>query len=88
MNTVQTFTKAFAATTAVPFARNSDGTNNNYLPLGVAKAILVTATLSSGITLALVDGTTVALGNQTLGTIIPISCTMATFAAGTCVALA
>ena len=48
----------------------------------------VTATLSSGITLTLPGGATVALGNQTIGTLIPIRCTMATFAAGTCVALA
>lgn len=72
---------AVAATTAVAFTAPR-------IPGGVASAILVTATLSSGITLTLPNGDTVALGNQTLGTLIPIRCTIATFAAGTCVALA
>lgn len=78
---INAYNFAVAATTAVAFTSPS-------IPLGVASAILVTATLSSGITLTLPNGSTVALGNQTIGTLIQIRCTMATFAAGTCVALA
>ena len=73
--TFQSFSRAIAATTATPFS------------IGVADALLVTATLSSGCTVALVDGTSVAIGNQTLGTLIPMRCTQATFAAGSLVAL-
>lgn len=75
MKNIESFTAAVACTTAVAITG------------GHADALLVTATLSSGITLTLTDGTTVALGNQTLGTLIPIRCTVATFAAGTVVAL-
>lgn len=74
MRTIETFTQAVAVATAVPIA-------------GGADALLVTATLSSGCTLTLLDGSTVAIGNQTLGTVIRIKCAMATFAAGTLVAL-
>ena len=58
------------------------------LPLGIANAILVTSTMSSGLTVTLPNGATVALGNQETGTLIPIRCKAATFAAGSCVALA
>lgn len=64
-----------AATTATDFS------------IGRADALFVTATLSSGLTVTLLDGTTLTLGNQTLGTWIYIQCTRATFAAGTLVAL-
>ena len=64
-----------AATTATNFS------------IGPADALLVTSTLSSGVTVTLLDGTTLALGNQTLGTYIYIQCTRATFSAGTLVAL-
>lgn len=69
------YTTGVAATTAVDFS------------IGRADALLVTATLSSGLTVVLLDGTTLALGNQTLGTYIYVQCTRATFAAGTLVAL-
>lgn len=75
----EAFDFAVAATTAVPF-----GTTN--FPGGIANGVFVTATLSSGVTLTLANGTTIALGNQTLGTYLRYRCTMATFAAGTCVA--
>jgi hypothetical protein len=39
------------------------------------------------LTLTLPGGTTVAVGNATIGTIIPIQCTTATFAAGGVVAM-
>ncbi len=75
------FDYAIAASTQVPFTTAQ-------LPFGIASAILVTETLSNGITLTLPNGTIIALGNQVIGTLIPIRCTTATFAAGSCVALA
>lgn len=70
------FHKAAAATTNVDFT------------IGIADAVLVTATCSSGLTLTLADGsTTVALGNVLIGTLVPIRCTKAVFAAGSVVAL-
>lgn len=69
------FPVAEAATTATPFT------------IGLAKAVYITATCSSGLTLTLPSGGTVAVGNATIGTVIPIACTVATFAAGGVVAM-
>lgn len=69
------FHKAEAATTNVDFT------------IGAADAVLVTATCSSGLTLTLPGGTTVALGNVLIGTLLPIRCTKAVFSAGSVVAL-
>ena len=82
MASAPTFTSypvAVVATTA---------TNYSFVAsLGPADALYVTATCSSGLTLTLPSGSTVAVGNAVIGTIIPIPSTQATFAAGGVVAL-
>lgn len=52
-----------------------------------ANAVYITATTSSGLSLTMEDSSSVAFGNVTIGTIIPVRCTKATFAAGGVVAL-
>lgn len=65
----QVYTVAAVATTAVATSPAAHG-------------VYISATCSSGLTLTLTDGTTVAVGNATIGTFIPIRCTTATFSAG------
>lgn len=61
-------------------------TDTNY-SIGQADALYVTATCSSGLTLTLPSGSTVAVGNAVIGTIIPIPSTKAVFSAGGVVAM-
>lgn len=70
--------------TFVSFARTEVATSTVACSF-VADGVLVTATLSSGCTLTKSPGTgggTIAIGNQTIGTYIPIPCVSAEFAAG------
>lgn len=73
--TFTSYASAVAATTATPYS------------IGRADALYISATCSSGLTVTLTTGATVALGNATIGTIIPVASTQATFAAGGVVAL-
>lgn len=71
--------------TFVSFKQAEAGTTDTVPNLAPADGFLVTATLSSGATVTLTDGTTVAIGNQTLGTYIPLACTKVVFGAGSLV---
>jgi hypothetical protein len=64
------FDYAFRAVTTAAF-----GTN---MPGGIAKALLVTAN-TTALTLTKPDGTTINVGDQPLGTIVRIPCTVASF---------
>mgnify|MGYP000846896877 FL=1 len=70
--------------TFVSFARTEVATTTVACTF-VADGAFVTDTLSSGCTLTRAPGAgggTIAIGNQTIGTYIPIPCTTATFSAG------
>lgn len=73
--TFTSYASAVAAATATPYS------------IGTADALYVTATCSSGLTLTLPTGGTVAVGNAVIGTIIPIPSTQAAFSAGGVVAM-
>jgi hypothetical protein len=73
--TFTSYAQAVAASTGVAYS------------IGTADALYVTATCSSGLSLTLAGGGTVAVGNAVIGTIIPIASTAATFAAGGVVAM-
>ena len=70
----ETYTAAHDAATGVAFPFT-------------ASAVLVTSTLPVGASLT-VNGVAVTIGAQPTGTLIPIRCTMATFASGDLLALA
>jgi hypothetical protein len=72
---IESYPSAEVASTGVAFAG------------GPAHAVYIVATCSSGLTLTLVSGATVVLGNAVIGTTIPIRCTTATFGAGGVAAL-
>jgi hypothetical protein len=77
----QVFNYAVLATADVAFTAAQ-------VPHGIAKGLLVTTTITSGITLTLSNGsTTVALGNHTVGQYIPIRCTKVSFGAAGAVAM-
>lgn len=70
------------------FHKAAAATTNTNFSIGTADALLITATCSSGLVLTLSDGsTTVDVGNALIGTLLPIRCTKAVFAAGSVVAL-
>jgi hypothetical protein len=73
--TFTSYAQAVAATTTVAYS------------IGAADALYITATCSSGLTLTMPGGGTVAVGNAVIGTIIPIASVSAAFAAGGVVAM-
>lgn len=44
------------------------------LPEGIANGLIVTTTLAATVTVTLLDGSTVVLGNHAVGTLIPLRC--------------
>lgn len=73
--------------TFTSYAQAVAATTNTDYSIGQADAIYVTVTCSSGLTLTLPSGSTVAVGNATIGTLIPIASTRAAFSPGGVVAL-
>lgn len=73
--------------TFVSFKQAEAATTTVDCTFAPADGFLVTATLSSGATVTLADGTTVAIGNQTLGTYVPLACKSVAFGAGTLIFL-
>ena len=74
-----------AQPTFVSFNKSEAATTDVACTFAPADGFLVTATLSSGATVTLAEGGTVAVGNQTIGTFVPLRCTKVVFAAGSLV---
>lgn len=74
--------------TFVSFKDAEVGTTDTEPSFAPADGFLVKETLSSGATVMLADGvTTVEVGNQTIGTYVPIACRSVVFEAGSIVFL-
>lgn len=68
-----------AQPTFVSFNKAEAATTNVACTFAPADGFLVTATLNAGGTVTLADGGTVDIGNQTIGTFIPLRCTKVVF---------